>query len=503
MIANFIEENQKKAYRLFEIVPGLIIWSIILFPVLGSLVVPRVVAYFVIGFNVYWLYRSLKLVVYGLRGYSQIKESEQTDWKQLYLQEKKTSFLEWDNIRHVIIVPTIIPKESLEVVSANLDALANQSMDTSQIFVVLALEERVEGSREAGEKRREKYADQFGQFWITHHPANLVGEVVGKASNMAWAGKRIREKLAELEIDLDHVTLSSCDADGQFHHNYFEALTYEFARDPNRARRFWQSPIFWYNNIWEVPAFIRIVGILGNIIHVADLQEPTGLFFNYSCYSTSYKMIDDVGYWDTDIIPEDWHIFLQCFFAFEGKVDVNSIFLPTTVDAPQGKNYLNSLVNRYKQCKRHAWGASDIPYAMANFFKHKEIPFSERFLRVFKLVESHVLWSTNWFLITLGANLPTLLNQKFAQTTLGGNLVDVSQTLLAISLLGLVTVILLDSALRPPRPKNVRWWALPAHYLQWFLMPIATFFMAALPGLDSHTCLMLGKRLEYWITEKY
>ena len=213
-------------------------------------------------------------------------------------------------------------------------------------------------------------------------------------------------------------------------------------------------------------------------------------------------MIDKVGYWDTDIIPEDWHIFLQSFFSCNGKVEVLPIFLPTSVDAPEGKTYFKSLVNRYKQCKRHAWGASDIPYAMMQFFKHPEIPVAERILRVFKLVESHVLWSTNWFLITLGANLPPLLNPAFAQTTLGQNLMDVSQTLLAFSLLGLVTVILLDGALRPPRPKNVHWWQLPAHYLQWFLLPIATFFMATLPGLDSHTRLMLGKRLEYWVTEK-
>ncbi len=502
MIANYICNNEEKAVRAFEIMPGVIIWSIILFPVLGSFFVPRLVSYFIIGFNVYWLYRSLKLTIYGLRGYSSIKRAEEADWKDLYRQEKTKDFLAWKDIRHVVIIPTIAPKEPLEVVSANIEALANQTLDNSQMIVVLAMEERVEGSHDAAQELLTRYRDSFGEMWATFHPDNLVGEVVGKASNMAWAGKESRRKLAELGIDLKYVTLTSCDADGQFHPNYFEALTYEFARNPARYQRFWQSPIFWYNNIWEVPAFTRIIGILGNIIHISDLQDPSHLFFNYSCYSTSYKLIDKIGYWDTDIIPEDWHIFLQAFFSRKGEVEVLPIFLPTSVDAPEGKTYVKSLVNRYKQCKRHAWGASDIPYAMMQFFKHPEIPFSERFLRVFKLVESHVLWSTNWFLITLGANLPPLLNPKFAQTTLGQNLMSVSQTLLAFSLLGLATVILLDGALRPPRPEKVPWWQLPAHYLQWFLMPIATFFMAALPGLDSHTRLMLGKRLEYWVTEK-
>jgi hypothetical protein len=33
-------------------------------------------------------------------------------------------------------------------------------------------------------------------------------------------------------------------------------------------------------------------------------------------------------------------------------------------------------------------------------------------------------------------------------------------------------------------------------------MPIVGFFFGALPGLDAHTRLMLGKYLEYRITEK-
>ncbi len=496
----FAENHEERLKRAFEIVPGVIIWSIILFPILGSLVIPRWVSYFIIGFNVYWLYRSLKLVVYGIQGYGRIKKSEERDWQERYHKERSDGFLNWDDIRHVVIIPNA--GEPVNVIAGNLEALANQTLDTSKIFVVLAMEERVESSRETARILKNRYEDKFGRLWTTFHPADLVGEVVGKASNMAWAAQIAHENLVEAGVDLDYVTLTSCDADAQFHPKYFETLTYEFVKNPSRYRRFWQSPIFWYNNIWKVPAFTRVVGILGNIIHVSDLQEPTRLFFNYSCYSTSFKMIHEVGYWDTDIIPEDWHIFLQCFFNFKGQVEVKPIFLPTSVDAPEGQTYFKSLVNRYKQCKRHAWGASDIPYAALQFLKHPEIPFAERFLRLFKLVESHVLWSTNWFLITLGANLPPLLNPVFAQTTLGQNLMGVSQTLLAFSLLGLVAVIFLDSALRPPRPESVQWWQLPAHYLQWFLMPIATLFMATLPGLDSHTRLMLGKRLEYWVTEK-
>ena len=34
------------------------------------------------------------------------------------------------------------------------------------------------------------------------------------------------------------------------------------------------------------------------------------------------------------------------------------------------------------------------------------------------------------------------------------------------------------------------------------MLPIIGFFFSALPGLDAHTRLMLGKYIEYKVTEK-
>jgi hypothetical protein len=236
-------------------------------------------------------------------------------------------------------------------------------------------------------------------------------------------------------------------------------------------------------------------------MHIANIQEPDGLFFNYSCYSSSYKLINSTGYWDPDMIPEDWHIFLQSFFASKGRASVNPIFLPTVVDAPSGKNYFDALKNRYNQCVRHAWGATDIPYAIEQSRRHPEIPLLTRLLRIYKLIETHIIWSSNWFILTLGTSLPSILNPHFFQTSFGYNLPRVSNIILSICLLPLFVVIILDWLLRPKSGKTgfFHWFK---NLLQWPLMPIATLTMSVLPGLHSHTRLLLGKRLEYQTTQK-
>jgi len=365
------------------------------------------------------------------------------------------------------------------------------------------MEERAEGSHDRADELLKMFEGKFGRLMTTFHPSGIVGEVKGKASNEAWAAKEIKKLLVDKEgQDIDKIIITTADADACFNPKYFSALTYHFLTNDNRYLRFWQSPMFNHNNYWRVPAFIKIVSTQSNILHLSFIQEPDNLFLNYSTYSLSLKMLDRVGYWDTDIIPEDWHIFLQCFFHEIGKVEVVPIFLPTSIDAPESTTYVSSLINRYQQCKRHAWGASDIPYTIKQAIRHPEIPFWSRFFRVYKIIECHLLWPTNWFILTLGAWAPTIINPVFKQTTLGYNLPKVADYVLTICLVFLFIIITLDMALRPKQNYRLAWWQYLLEYSQWILMPVATLLMAILPALESQTRLLLGKRLEYKVADK-
>jgi len=501
MLRQLLEKHEAKTQRALEMLPGTATWIVIFFPLWGGLFIPKIVAYFTIAFLVYWFYRSFQGMFLGIRGYFKIRRSEKIDWFQKYLEEKQEGSLPWEKIKHLVLIPNY--NESVEKISRTLDHLADQkNFKKEQMIVVLAMEERANGSHERAEQLVESYRQKFGRLLVTYHPDGIVGEVKGKASNEAWAAKWAKKLLVDQEgEDIENIVITTCDADACFHSKYFSALTYAFATNRNRYFRFWQSPMFNHNNFWKIPAFVRIVSTLSNVLHLSFIQEPTNLFLNYSTYSLSLSMLDRTGYWDTDVIPEDWHIFLQCFFAQHGKVEVEAIFLPTSIDAPEDKTYLGSLKSRYQQCKRHAWGATDIPYAVKQAIRHPEIPFLSRFFRVYKIIECHLLWPTNWFILTLGAWLPPTINPIFEQTTLGYNLPRIARIVLTACLPSLLVIILLDIALRPKKVK-IPFWLFIAEFLQWVFMPVASLLMAILPALDSQTRLLLGKRLEYKVTEK-
>lgn len=494
-----------KRYRFYEMIPGIFAWFTILFPIWGSFIVPKWVAYFVLAFLVYWLYKSFKSAILAIFGYFKIQKAKSTNWLEKFKQDFRASWLRYQDINHVIIISSY--KEPLEIIEMAFSSLASQiDINLEKLHVILAQEARAgqENNRATQNYFQSKYQNIFGSLIFTEHPSNLPGEIAGKHTNEAWAAKYFKKHFfnnVKCRLKIENCTLTSCDVDTIFHPKYFSALTYNFASNPNRYFRFWQSPIFWHHNINSVPAPIRIIGIMGNAIHIANIQEPDGLFFNYSCYSSSFKLIDSVGYWDPDMIPEDWHIFLQTFFSTGGQTSVNPIFLPTVVDAPDGKNYFSALKNRYNQCLRHAWGAIDIPYAIEQSRLHPEIPRLTRVLRIYKLIQTHFIWSSNWFILTLGTSLPIALNPYFFNTAFGYNLPRISNIILTICLIPMTILIVLDWKLRPPYQKK-GFWNFTKNIIQWPLMPLATLTLSVLPGLHSHTRLLFGKNLEYKTTNK-
>lgn len=213
-------------------------------------------------------------------------------------------------------------------------------------------------------------------------------------------------------------------------------------------------------------------------------------------------MIDDIGYWDTDVIPEDYRLFFKAYFHYKGRLEVEPLFLPIYADAAEARGWWNSMKNQYEQIKRWAWGVSDDAYIIKQWLLVPGIPFFDKTVRILKVVEDHFLWPVNWFAITIGALLPPLLNPNFSRTVLGKSLPQVVSAILTMSLISLIIIFLIDARNRPPRPKEVSIFKRILQPFEFLLLPIVGFFFSALPGIDAHTRLMLGKYIEYRVTEK-
>lgn len=497
MIKTYVRRHPIRTQRALEILPGFVSWSLILFPFWGSLLFPVAVSYYVIMFSVYWLYRSVTMAFLAVIAHWRIKAASSFDW---LVDIQKHFPKTWHSIHHIIVIPTY--KEPVSTLERTLTALSKQTYPLKNLHIMISFEDR-EGdpAREKANKLTAQFGKTFGHVWTTFHP-DIEGEVKGKSSNTSWGAKHAKQLLVDkYHVPIEQITISSEDADALFHPSYFCYLAYEFLKSPKPFNRIWQGGIVFYNNIWQVPSPVRVLASIFSVTQMYILMRKDRLV-NFSTYSTSLKHVDEIGYWDTDVIPEDYRLFFKSYFAKNGDFEVEPIFLPIYADAAQSNTFWETMINQYEQLKRWAWGVSDDAYIIRQFILSDNIPFWDKTMRVFKVIEDHFLWPVNWFAVTVSAFLPPLLNEQFSRTIIGKTLPQVTSTLLTLSLVSMIVIFVIDAINRPPRPNKRRILSIITQPLEFLMLPIIGFFFSSLPGIDAHTRLMLGKYIEYKVTEK-
>jgi hypothetical protein len=101
-----------------------------------------------------------------------------------------------------------------------------------------------------------------------------------------------------------------------------------------------------------------------------------------------------------------------------------------------------------------------------------------------------------------GASVPVWVSVDFSITDLGQNLWLYSSAILTFTLTTVVALIFLEHRMLPPKPAHWPAWRKLVVYLQYFAYPVVGLMLSVLPALEAHTRLLLGKYLEYRVTEK-
>jgi len=216
----------------------------------------------------------------------------------------------------------------------------------------------------------------------------------------------------------------------------------------------------------------------------------------------SLWLIHEINYWDVDIIPEDWHVYLQAFYKFGEKVQTIPLYTLVGSDAVYTRNVIKTFRSRYEQEKRWAWGVSDIGYALRRSVTSPHIPFGIKLKKIIFLSKNHLLWPISFFILTISASLPALVNPAFKNTVLGFLLPQLSGFILTISTSMILIYLYIDIKVRKKMNSDTSILALPLMVIQWFFLPAISFFLSALPALESHTRIILKKNITYKVTEK-
>lgn len=482
------------ARRILEILPTATVWLIITAPLWAAVVAPAALGFGLVLFSFYWLWKSLGFAGGVIIGFWRLQRAQARDWCGDAARLPGA-----DRQRHLVIVPTY--GESEEIVADTLHYLTLQDVPLDRLSVVLAFEARDPDAPQRAQRLSARFAPLFAHVLVTFHPDG-PGEVRGKSANLTWAARRVQTELIETgKLDPNDLVVTVCDADSRLHHRYLAALGYDMLTRPNAGIAIFQPAILFYANHWRLVAPLRALNSIYSLWELARMV-PQHRLVTQSTYSLSWTAIREVGYWDTDVIPEDSHMCFKVLFHFGQRVKIRPIFLPVYADAAEGTSLRRTLRNQYAQILRWAWGVSDIPYVVRGAIQAKNLRWHTRLLRVLWYVEEHIMWPSHWFLLTLGGAVPRLVNPDFARTPLGIWQANLVSLIMGLCLPCLLLVILVDWRLRPQHPDGEDVIDVLIGWASFALLPVMGLLLCALPALDAHTRLLLGKRLEYRVTEK-
>lgn len=521
-------------------VPGLIAWSALLLPMIIAIYQPIVIALLAIVYALIWLFRSVRLSVNLYRGYNRTQNAMKVNWnylldlvehpekiddavsetnfKRALLQPQKIFNLELKNLKnrytwmqkheqyikpsevyHAILVVTY--KESYKLVRESVKSYTESFYPYEKLILVLGGEEGdQENFLKIAEKLKEEFGHKFYKVITTVHPKGMPGEIPGKSANATFGAKELKRYIDEQNIDYNNVILSNFDADTVVHPAYFSELTFKYLMTKNRTMKAYQPTHMFHNNIWDVPMMIRMVALSCTFWRMAEALDKRK-YKSFSSRSMGFRTVLDTNYWDPSIIPEDSRQFWTAYMKYNGKHTVSWIYTPVYMDAVLSDTYVETFKSQYVQLRRWAWGVVDFPFMAINLARHPGIKLSEKIKRIFFFLENAFFWATGPIIIMTAGWLPSLMNAEFRGSVLAYNLPQITSQILTIAAVGIIMCGVI-SVIVVPHKEKATWWDRFTLLIQWLLVPITSIFLSAIPAIDAQTRLMLGKHLEYKVTEK-
>ncbi len=497
--------SERIIYRFFEMIQGLLSWTVIILAIILSYFFPLWTAATIILFAVFWFLRSIYFSMHLRSGYRIMKKNEKINWvaKLDQLEKYSINVSCWKDIYHLIIIPTYDEPES--ILRNTLESIKNNDYPKDKMIIVLAVEERSSSLlKKVAFSLEKEFKNHFFSFLITIHPNDIPKEIAGKSSNEAWGTKIAKKQVIDqLNIPYENIVLTSLDSDTVVYPKYFSCLTYHYLTEKEPLRTSFQPIPLYINNIWEATPISRVFSFSSTFWHTINQQRPEKLI-TFSSHSMSFKALVDIGFKQTNVVSEDSRVFWQCLLHYDGDYKAVPLHYPVSMDANTNPSFWRTMINVYKQKRRWAYGVENIPYFLFGFLKNKKIPFSKKFNFTFEVIEGQLTWATAPILIYILGWLPIFFGTgEFSQMVAAYNLPIVLSRVLTLAMLGLIGSAYFSVLLLPPRPPQYGKSKIFILILQWFIIPITMIFFSAFPALEAQTRLMLGKYMGFWPTPKW
>lgn len=518
--------KRTRFYRFFERLPAILSYGAFILLIILSLVSPLLAAIYLLLIIITMLVRAVGIVYDTLAGHRRLVNAQKVDWATRLAQleapadsyelvngvkSKEYGALQHsEHLRLISADPDSFPKpsqlknlviiaaynEAYEVIEPTIQSVIDTHYDNKKIILALAYEERGGKEIEKTAKRLQaKFKDSFLEFQIVKHPRDLPNEVVGKGGNITFAAKHMQKWVEKQGIPFKDVIVTTLDSDNRPHISYFDYVTYEYIVNEDRKHLAYQPIALFVNNIWDVPAPMRVVATGNTFWNIISSMRPH-IMRNFASHSQPMDALVEMDWWSTRSIVEDGHQFWRSYFYFNGNYSVHPVYIPIYQDAVLDVTYRKTLKAQFIQLRRWMYGASDIPYIASHVFtKERTVPFVPAFVWFIRALDGYVTAGCVSIIVAFGGWVPLLLNNEAYRNVVAHQLPDAISVIQQIALIGLFVTVFVALAMLPPRPARYKRHRNIFMLLQWVLMPVVAIVYLSFAALNAQGRLFLGKYL--------
>lgn len=509
---SFLQYSDDILQRALEIMPGLLIWILLLLPIWAGLSFPVIIFNGIIVLSIYWLYRASIFSIGSIIGLIRYHREKNIDWLEEIYKLNREELFEQETLPKDSLLPNqliVIANygEDYDVLSRTIQGIINQNYPRKKLFLAVSIEARKAKKDKDYAKRGEYLKRDFGDFFEDRlfffvHPDDIEGEAVGAASNRTWGTKKSVEILEKRGYDINEFLISAPDGDILISPNYLADLTYRWLTVDKRNQKFYQTAMYTFNNnYWDIPILIRILSTSLTIPVLASSIIEKRKRETHSLFTINLGVMKAVNYWDTTLGIDDTPFYWRPFDYFNGDWKCEVFFSPLDADGVYNDDYFKNHIDQYKQYVRWGWGAVAIPIAFKVMLKNKKIPRSEKLYKTYILLEKFVLFKVIAFLLTFSIPIVFFLNPNLNELVIAYSARETVSTFMTIAFLFLIPSTIVKLYIIPERPKDMSL----LKFIVIFLLEIPLSFIVYLsfgflPFIDASTRMMLGQKHAKTIT---
>lgn len=526
--------KRTKLYRFFEILPGLLSYSMIIALFIFSLISPTLGAIYLLIIITITLVKAIGVAVRTVQGYNEIKRAMRVDWHQRYadlkiphekfeiLRGSSSNAFDFDehveNLRMLSVAPKDYPNpdsiyhavimvaynEGLDTLIPTVEAVRDTEFPNERIIFIMGYEERGGPEIEQNAKKlKSMFKDTFYDFILVKHPDNLPREIKGKGPNLTYAGHHLAEYVTRKNIPMERVIVTSLDADNRMSEKYLDYVAYEYVVNPERKRMAFQPVSLFMNNIWDASAPMRVIAVSNSFFNVINVKRPH-LLRNFASHSQPLDALYEMDFWSKRTIVEDGHQYWRSLFHFRGKYEVLSIKVPIYQDAVIEESFWRTVKAQFVQLRRWDYGASDVAYVGVRMVdrKRRKMPLWLLFPKFWRLLDGHVTLAAMSPIVAFGGWVPRLLNFQ-SRELLTYNLPATVSWIQLFASIGLMITVFISLKMLPPRPKKYNKIKSIGMVLQWILSPLVAILYQSAAAFYAQTRLLTGNYMEKFdVTKK-